>query len=365
MSNLLRADTDQMRATVQKLQQGSQALQESYERARQAMSAMQNSPWSGQNRVMAENYWQTLEARFAPSFETIEDIAQRLLRTAEAYDEAARVFGERGIAGAEAYHNAASLDLSNPPSAPLPPPKPSTGDGSKPFGSENANPLDYLTEQTFYKVADGAEVIGMTDAAYHMRHYLDGSGEPIHVDPEQLLRDLPQFQAEVKNARYTFFEEIRKDLLQGYNGESLQKEFTSNFSGSSWRNFYASQAQSQNWFYGLGGFSYSFTGVAEIVPPIHPGETPTIYIKDQLHVFDRYNWDEGKKVEIVGIEVTDKTLGRLHEVGLAQEYEVHGSSSVNVTTFPADTSPSSSQIRDIPITDNRSGTRSDPSRERY
>ncbi len=94
MSNLLRADTDQMRTTVQALQQGSQALQENYERARQAMSAMQNSPWSGQNRVMAEDYWQAIEARFAPSFETIEDIAQRLLRTAEAYDAAARVFGE-------------------------------------------------------------------------------------------------------------------------------------------------------------------------------------------------------------------------------------------------------------------------------
>ncbi len=94
MSSILRADTDQMRATVQKLQQGSQALQENFERARQAMSAMQNSPWSGQNRVMAENYWQTLQARFAPSFETIEDIASRLLRTAEAYDEAAQVFAE-------------------------------------------------------------------------------------------------------------------------------------------------------------------------------------------------------------------------------------------------------------------------------
>jgi uncharacterized protein YukE len=96
MSSQLRADTDQMRATVQALQQGSQALQESYERARQAMSAMQNSGWSGQNRVMAEDYWQTLETRFAPSFETIVDIAQRLLRTAEAYEEAARAFGEEG-----------------------------------------------------------------------------------------------------------------------------------------------------------------------------------------------------------------------------------------------------------------------------
>lgn len=99
MSSQLRADTDQMRATVQALQQGSQALQESYERARQAMNAMQNSGWSGQNRIMAEDYWQTLETRFAPSFETIVDIAQRLLRTAEAYEEAAQAFGEsNGVA---------------------------------------------------------------------------------------------------------------------------------------------------------------------------------------------------------------------------------------------------------------------------
>lgn len=46
-----------------------------------------------------------------------------------------------------------------------------------------------------------------------------------------------------------------------------------------------------------------------------------------MHVYDRYNWDEGKSVTIAGVVISDTTLGRLHKAGIAQEYNVEGQSS--------------------------------------
>lgn len=64
-------------------------------------------------------------------------------------------------------------------------------------------------------------------------------------------------------------------------------------------------------------------------------------------IFDKYNWDNGKFVtllsswcwsldsphcgnieELTSIEVNDKSLGRLHKLGIAKEYEIHGNSVV-------------------------------------
>lgn len=33
------------------------------------------------------------------------------------------------------------------------------------------------------------------------------------------------------------------------------------------------------------------------------------------HIFDRYNWDTGKSVNIEPLEIKDEELGRLHKVG--------------------------------------------------
>jgi hypothetical protein len=66
-----------------------------------------------------------------------------------------------------------------------------------------------------------------------------------------------------------------------------------------------------------------------------------------VHIFDKYNWDNGKFVtllsswcwrldspycgnieELTSINVNDKSLGRLHKLGIAKEYEIHGDSTV-------------------------------------
>ena len=57
-----------------------------------------------------------------------------------------------------------------------------------------------------------------------------------------------------------------------------------------------------------------------------PGGRPTVTVDYKTHVFDRYNWDTGKSVEIGGRTITDQQMGELHTAGVAQEYNIRGSS---------------------------------------
>ena len=91
---------------------------------------------------------------------------------------------------------------------------------------------------------------------------------------------------------------------------------------SSWESFYATKDMSWNWFFAIGGFSYSVTGV---VTRSSKGAS----LEYVTHIFDRYNWDAGKSVDIGPFHFEDTELGHLHLVGLAREYTVRGSTGVN------------------------------------
>ena len=44
-----------------------------------------------------------------------------------------------------------------------------------------------------------------------------------------------------------------------------------------------------------------------------------------MYIFDRYNWDEGKVAPFFDLfEIPDESLQKLHQAGLAREYDVWG-----------------------------------------
>ena len=94
------------------------------------------------------------------------------------------------------------------------------------------------------------------------------------------------------------------------------------------------------------------------------GGPPQITMIFTLHIFDRYNWDQGKAVTIAGITVKDEQLGRLHRVGLAQEYEVNGSATPTTQTWSYTGTSTAPLPGTAPVAGGRDGGRSDPSRER-
>jgi hypothetical protein len=99
--------------------------------------------------------------------------------------------------------------------------------------------------------------------------------------------------------------------------------------------------QGNDWFYALGNFS----SVVTTVPLVAEVKEESVVVNwvSYLSIFDRYNWDGGKSVqlfnhwcvklqnvkcsnleEFFAIKVSDASIGRLHKVGLAQEFIVRG-----------------------------------------
>ncbi len=125
------------------------------------------------------------------------------------------------------------------------------------------------------------------------------------------MKGLPQFQEKVRKL-------VQVEAAIAYKQIPTTKGEKS-FS-SKWYGFYATKSQSSDWYYSLGGFSYSVTGVVEK----SGSELARTTLRYQVHIFDRYNWDSGKSVDIGPFHFEDKELGNLHLKGLAREYVVRG-----------------------------------------
>jgi hypothetical protein len=99
--------------------------------------------------------------------------------------------------------------------------------------------------------------------------------------------------------------------------------------------------QGNDWFYALGNFSTVLTTVP-LVMEVREDRVLLNWVS-YLSIFDRYNWDGGKSVQVFdhwcvrlknakcssleaffAIKISDASLGRLHQVGLAQEFLVRG-----------------------------------------
>lgn len=81
---------------------------------------------------------------------------------------------------------------------------------------------------------------------------------------------------------------------------------------------------SYNWAFTTGGYQYWGKGIAVV----RPG--PSYRLEFRYHVFDRYNWDGKKGVDIPlpagrKVRVTDDELAEFHRQGLAREYNQRGS----------------------------------------
>ncbi len=236
----------------------------------------------------------------------------------------------------------------------------SQSDGSGDWGadSDDRGVTDRANHYMWSRIALVAESWGLTNAARHMRHYLGNTGADLQVDPDLMLRDVPDLAA----AYDAHIASLQAEANQTAHAMSISGSVSTSLQTPRMSDVYCDKSASADWFYAIGGFTYWVT--AEVTFTLQPDGTIQAEMVTQLHIFDRYNWDGGKAVTIGGITVTDEQLGRLHRVGLAREFEVHGSSTSRTTIWqvtassPAPSSGAGSAASD------RQGGRSDPSRER-
>ena len=174
-------------------------------------------------------------------------------------------------------------------------------------------------------MAAAAGGLGLVNAERNLLHYLGNDGSDLAIPPENLLAGLPQLRDAVKALAQNQASAAYKLIPANSSSGSGERAFT-----SPWKSFYATKDQSLDWYFALGGFSYSVTGVV-VKSGAGAGSGS---LKYQVHIFDRYNWDAGKSVDIGPFHFEDTELGNLHLKGLAREYTVRGTSGINsVPTF--------------------------------
>lgn len=242
-----------------------------------------------------------------------------------------------GIAGAKTFERLDQLMVakSGPPSMPSPPVAPAPGPPAIPDGRDykigtgdpyikpdpgsglwGAKPAELtyimlksqLTDAKF--LAAAALAIG-DDAVKHLIHYFKNSGKPYTIDLEGMIEEVPtakkMFLYEVEQA-VAYVETLPPGVHQI---TSVNAESSYNFKQESW-----------NWYYAVGGYSVWGKGTATVTA----GAAGNEYVLDfEYKFYDRYNWDKGKSVTVMGIKITDEFMGEFHKQGLAQEYDEVGS----------------------------------------
>ncbi len=160
-------------------------------------------------------------------------------------------------------------------------------------------------------ILPGAAAVIGDDAAINMAHYMGNSGKDLTIDLEDMVADVSSAQkrylAEVKQAKK--FVEMLPDGKFGITSKRTNGGY--NYKSENW-----------NWFFAVGGYSTWGKGVAEVKTL---GKKTMITLEFEYKFYDRYNWDNGKKVTILGVEITDHFMGEFHRQGLAQEFNMYGS----------------------------------------
>ncbi|MDI9889432.1 hypothetical protein QMZ92_35290 [Streptomyces sp. HNM0645] len=192
--------------------------------------------------------------------------------------------------------------------------------GSQPPGFE-----ERATEQKMRLMVEGADWQGMTDASRHMAHYLGNSGSSVTLSVDKMMTDVPSFKSYIDDIVRTNQDDWREQALEEFR-KNGGKPVAFPVEAKAPEGFYFSKETDENWFYAVGGANANVTGVVTAVPDAHGN--PEIAMDYQANVWDRYNWDEGKGVKIGPMEIPDGQMAKLHRVGLAQEFDMSGSSGV-------------------------------------
>lgn len=228
--------------------------------------------------------------------------------------------------------------------------------GSGAHGVDSPGFKQRLTKGKMELLAESSEFMGRNDAGRHMVHYLENSGEELELPVDRMLESDEGFQHHVRMMINDNLTEWRKDALKAYEqsgGSPVSVPIEGKNSDYPFR-----QDENENWFYAVGSTRSNVTGVMTVEPGV--GGEPKISVEYQVNAWDRYNWDKTKSVDIGPLHIPDGEPGRLHEVGLAKEFDMKGSSSTK--RIEVDTEADVSKTPK-PDSSGRDGSRTDVERE--
>lgn len=202
-----------------------------------------------------------------------------------------------------------------PPMPPFPPTDPGQGPhGSQPWYSR-LDDIKFL--DTVIAASAGARVAGLNNAANHLDHYLNNSGETLALDPDRIMNDEPNLKLH--------FDAIITGLIRAVAANLADHGRPVQFQSRNWEHY---TFNDRDWYLAIGSVEASACGVVTLAAADQANSEPRISVVFQCHLFDRYNWDGTKTTEIGGFTWSDRQLGALHTAGLAKEFDMVGSSAV-------------------------------------
>ncbi|MBW5485805.1 hypothetical protein [Streptomyces bambusae] len=221
--------------------------------------------------------------------------------------------------------------------------------GAGPFDVEDPTAHDAYLLALAESMMAGGDLIGRTDASRNLAHFLEGTGKPLTLDVDRALSDDGALRAAVAEDISKHRNRWKQEALEAFRksgGALVSIPVETRGSGT---------FEDRNWYLGVGSHQRVVSGNVSVVPDAQG--RPKITMDYQVDLYDRYNWDAGKATPIGPTTITDADMARLHTVGLAQEYDMHGTSSIRQHDLGAADQPSVS-----PGDPGRDGTRQDPSR---
>ena len=184
--------------------------------------------------------------------------------------------------------------------------------GAGPWGAKPKEASYIALKQGIYEILPHASIVIGDDAAKHMAHYLGNSGTDYTIDLEGMVDEVPsaklRFQTEIAQAK-----KFVESLPPGRQSITSTKAEVG----------YNHKAENKNWFYAIGG--YSTWGKGDATVTVDAAGQRSYTLSFEYRFYDRYNWDGGKSVTILGITVTDAFMAEFHKQGLAQEFDCFGS----------------------------------------
>lgn len=195
-------------------------------------------------------------------------------------------------------------------------------EGSGQHGRDKPTAKDHAVHAAASMAADACALM-WPDAAKNLHHYLGNTGDPQPINVDGMLNDLPDLKGHSEETVDFYAGQAVKDAKNAGATEPLTYPFD-----SSWQGMGVEKEKNPNWYYATGNYQAATDGTITVYPPTDGSSTWTYKYNYRTHVADRYNWDGNKSTNILGFDITDKQLQRLHAVGLAKEYDLSGESSV-------------------------------------
>ena len=190
-------------------------------------------------------------------------------------------------------------------------PKITPDKGAGPWKSKPWEVMTAAKRDVILNLLAPAYVIIGDDAVKHMAHYFENTGDPLTIDLEGMV-------AEVPSAKLRFETDVQR--IKDYVSELPPGVY--DITSTRAVNGYNRQAESSNWYFAVGGYSVWPKGRATVTGT-GPGHDCKLELEYKF--YDRYNWDGGKYVKIAGFVITDEAMGEFHRQGMAKEYDEVGS----------------------------------------